>query len=417
MCLQNILVNGTFSHDPDDYDVSHEAGNGYAGPVPYGGWLPGAPSVQPQMPAWALRDSAPEPRVPPNNANAWVNNWWTPSGPPPYPLIGPTMGAIFVNNLQAGDTFDFYQPVHRSVNFGKVEGTATGASTPTVITTANLPGYANDYFNGFFVRIILGRDQGASAVIVDFRQLGATQEIQVATAFPLAPNGTSVFEISNRTREYQGKDVSFRCAVYSTNPAAAVQAFIRTDAGYVLGTVHSGLGAWEVLYVMATLPDPCQIFEVGIQIHDTDSIFMDACTCVVGVLDPALPFIARQEEDDRNAINSMLFPLQDEFEIWAPPSLVPGSPTTFRHTVTYPVTLRDWPYVDIAGTPLPWSPQQAGVWPPPPATPPGSALFFPGGTWNVWRESLSYSVGDAAGWACPLPWDIYVNLTLDARPT
>jgi hypothetical protein len=318
--LQNLLINGTFLYDPDSVNVSHECGVGFGGPPP-GGWLPGAPDVQPQMPGWVLRDNG----TGGNNANSWII---TPPGPPDA-IIGPNIGEIDVLVLNPGETFDFYQPVHPS------------------------------------------------------------------------------YQYSSRPELYSGNDVSFRIVVWATN--AGIRAFIRSDAGVVLGTTHTGGGSWQILQVQTTL-DSTSIFEVGIRLTSVDTVYVDAATCVPGAIISDLPFIAKPLLDDLLAISSMLCHIQYEFTIWALP--FGGGPTQFLWTTSYPVTLRDYPYLDIGGVPMP----TPALGPPPPGMPPGMPILS---YWNIFRETAAFGLNDPLmSWVgAGLPWSTFVSMTFDARPT
>jgi hypothetical protein len=315
---QNILVNGTFILDPDPAAFSHSCGGGLLVPPP-GGWRPQAPTVVAQMPGWALSDW--QAGFGNDSADAWCDV----GGGPPAPVIGPNMGVIYVNALDPGGGFDFYQALHPS------------------------------------------------------------------------------FQYKPRARLYQGQKISFRCAVFANSP---VSAFISHDGGTVVGTVHPGDGAWHVLYVQATVPDPSDYLAVGISLPAVDTVYIDACTCVAGVLDPALPFIAKPQADDLLAINSMLCSIQDENMLWAIPIV-----STIPITRLLPVTMRDRPYEDAGGLPMPTP--IIGV---PPAAPPLSAPFFPWG-FNMTPSQVTYSLDDPAAWAAAaLPWEVIVWIYLDARP-
>lgn len=79
------------------------------------------------------------------------------------------------------------------------------SGTQLVIVTNDLGAYANDYFNGFLITITAGTNAGATRLIKDFRNLGATQEIEVDEAFTSPVDATTEFEIDEPTTSITDK--------------------------------------------------------------------------------------------------------------------------------------------------------------------------------------------------------------------
>jgi hypothetical protein len=69
------------------------------------------------------------------------------------------------------------------------------SGTNLVITTNDLGSYVNDYFNGFLITITAGTNEGETRLVKDFRNLGATQEIEVDEAYTAPVDASTEFEI------------------------------------------------------------------------------------------------------------------------------------------------------------------------------------------------------------------------------
>lgn len=107
---------------------------------------------------------------------------WGPT--PPEPGDGDTT-LVAEDFRKAPATILFVQEVAGQADSG----------TNLVITTNDLGAYANDYFNGFLITITGGTNDGETRLVKDFRQLGATQEIEVDEAFTSPVDATTEFEI------------------------------------------------------------------------------------------------------------------------------------------------------------------------------------------------------------------------------
>lgn len=79
------------------------------------------------------------------------------------------------------------------------------SGTYTVITTSDLSSYADDYFNGFLITITAGTNEGETRLVKDFRNLGATQEIEVDEPFTNPIDATSEFEIDEPSASIEDK--------------------------------------------------------------------------------------------------------------------------------------------------------------------------------------------------------------------
>ena len=115
---------------------------------------------------------------------------------------------------------------------------------------------------------------------------------------------------------FAGRKVSFRIAVHASSN---VKAYIESSAGIVVGTMHSGGGGWEVLYITTTLAAPETLLRVGIKMTALDTVYVDVATLVVGGGFTALPFIAREEVDDRQLIASMYHKVELSDMLWGAP--------------------------------------------------------------------------------------------------
>jgi hypothetical protein len=112
---------------------------------------------------------------------------------------------------------------------------------------------------------------------------------------------------------YSGRKVSVRFSVFANS---GVQAFIKTSAGDTLGTTHSGGGAFEVLTVTTTLAALETTLEFGLRYTSVDTTYVDACTAIVGAGFTDLPFIAKDEIEDKHMIHSMWQRIQWEHYVW-----------------------------------------------------------------------------------------------------
>jgi hypothetical protein len=113
---------------------------------------------------------------------------------------------------------------------------------------------------------------------------------------------------------YSGRKVSVRMSVRASSN---VQLFIKTSAGDTPGTIHSGGGTEEILTATTTLATPETTLEFLLRFTALDTVYVDACTAIVGAGFTDLPFLARDMISDRHAIASMWQRIQWEWMVWA----------------------------------------------------------------------------------------------------
>lgn len=192
---------------------------------------------------------------------------------------------------------------------------------------------------------------------------------------------------------YSGRKVTVRVAVFANSN---VRAFIETGAGVTLGDTHSGGGAWEVLTATTTLGSPETLLRVGVRMTALDTVYVDACTLVVGAGFTSLPFIARDELEDRQLIASMYHKMTVYDMVWGIPAGV-GNTAYFTHT--FPNTMLATPSVATSIV-----------------SQPAGAVCTLGAT-AVTDRHVVIDATEAGAWAgATLPDAIVYDLELDSRP-
>lgn len=129
---------------------------------------------------------------------------------------------------------------------------------------------------------------------------------------------------------YSGRKVSVRFAVHANS---GVQAYIKTSAGDTLGDIHSGGGSFEVLTVTTTLAALETTLEFGLRFTSVDTVYVDACTAIVGAGFTDLPFLAKDEIEDRHMIAAMYQQIYWEHTVWVAGN--PGGAVTIPFAVAF----------------------------------------------------------------------------------
>jgi hypothetical protein len=129
---------------------------------------------------------------------------------------------------------------------------------------------------------------------------------------------------------YSSRKVSVRFRVHANS---GVQAFIKTSAGDTLGDVHSGGGAFETLTVTTTLAAAETTLEFGLRFTSVDTVYVDACTAIVGAGFTDLPFLAKDEIEDRHMIAAMYQQIYWEHTVWVAGN--PGGAVTIPFAVAF----------------------------------------------------------------------------------
>jgi hypothetical protein len=112
---------------------------------------------------------------------------------------------------------------------------------------------------------------------------------------------------------YSGRKVSVRFAVLANS---GVQAYIKTSAGDTLGDIHSGGGGFEILTVTTTLAAVETTLEFGLRYTSVDTTYVDAVTAIVGAGFTDLPFLAKDEIEDRHMIAAMYQAILWRHYVW-----------------------------------------------------------------------------------------------------